>query len=462
MILTDTEENLRDAMTSVGVHLSTEMLKKCVIIATNHKISPIQMATSWEAYSLNCNVNELNVHTFPCYRSILLKKFASNSSSTTGAIVSRPALGKRSIVDSDSSPNKKQSTPSLVDGTPHTPDKNLERNTPSAIVTPFKPKTDNLNQYDNRSNSGEIVCSYNPHNLPHLNRDENRKCCITQESFPHITESYFHMDDKNHAKHLDFQLTRMQHLMLGSYPIGIIGNQKDQGSCSSLQHSKKACMAEFEVTGVPRQSLQTNIGRICNEAHSGKINSTSVLIEGDRLKSNGARIPLDLNSKKGLKYSLFPGQMVAVEGINGSGRKIVVEKLCEGLQPLHPPQSGINNLGGRSDALKAYIVAGPYTTNSDLNYKPLLDLLGSVLSELPDVVFLIGPFVDVTQPLLKDGDPVLEYTEEDGSTVKRYVTYETLFAAKIAKELEDLYEDEALRTKFVLVPSLNDAIAEHV
>ena len=50
-----------------------------MIIRTNYKISPIQMAQSWEAYSLNRNVNELNVNTYPFYRSILFKKFASNS-----------------------------------------------------------------------------------------------------------------------------------------------------------------------------------------------------------------------------------------------------------------------------------------------------------------------------------------------------------------------------------------------
>jgi len=456
--MTNVEKPLSDAMIGVGLELSPDMLSKCVTIATNHNLSPTQMATSWEAHSLNSNVSELNIHTFPSYCSVLLKEHAPNFSSKPGAIVPRPIMAKRSAVHDNNISNKKRITPDLIDNSLKTPDRDSVPNssTSSAIVTPSKSKP-NENRYENRSNAGNIVASYNPHNLPELSSTENRTCVITQpESFPNLKSTYLYMKDTNRSKALDSQLTKMHRLMLESYPIDTTRNHKEQ------QLSDEKCMSELEITGIPRQSLQTNIGRICNEAHTGKINSTSILLEGDRLQSNGARIPLDVNVKDGLGYSLFPGQLVAVEGMNATGRKMIIERIHEGLPPMSHSQNEVKDLTEDSNGLKAFVVAGPYTTNRDLEYQPLLDLLGSVVSDEPDVVFLMGPFVDITQPLLKDGEVVLEYAEEDGNNVKRHVTYETLFAAKIARELEDLYEDEDLRTKFVLVPSMNDAVAEHV
>jgi len=64
------------------------------------------------------------------------------------------------------------------------------------------------------------------------------------------------------------------------------------------------------------------------------------------------------------------------------------------------------------------------------------------------------------QDLIKDGeDLIVEFA--DGS--KRHFSYEQFFAAKIVGELEAMYEDlPGLRTQFVIVPSLDDAVAEPV
>jgi len=45
--------------------------------------------------------------------------------------------------------------------------------------------------------------------------------------------------------------------------------------------------------------------------------------------------------------------------------------------------------------------------------------------------------------------------------LRAHVSYEHFFMVKIAMELEGLFEDEPdLKTQFVIVPSLDDAIAE--
>jgi DNA polymerase alpha subunit B len=205
-----------------------------------------------------------------------------------------------------------------------------------------------------------------------------------------------------------------------------------------------------------------------SQAHQGRINATSVLLEGSRHTAGGARIELDLSHLKeqsNISYSLFPGQIVAVEGMNTSGRKLVANRICEGAAhaPLKSPVKELLNYHYESQEglpLNLVAVAGPFTTSDNLNYQPLVDLLNSVVKkDNPDVVILTGPFVDVRHMAVKSGQTTLQ--DEEGEDI--LVPYETFFLHKIALLLEDLYaEDSSILTQFVLQPSLEDATAEWV
>jgi len=204
------------------------------------------------------------------------------------------------------------------------------------------------------------------------------------------------------------------------------------------------------------------------QAHEGRINATSVLLEGSRHSSGGARIELDLSHLKSTKvpYSLFPGQIVAVEGMNSSGRKMVAHRICEGAAGK-PQKSSVKELlrfhhddsfqGGKP--LKLMSVCGPYTTSDNLEFEPLLDLANIIHAEKPDVVILAGPFVDMRHKAVASGQTTLQF--QDGEEI--LVSFETFFANKVAGLLEDLFSsEESLQTQFVLVPSLEDATAEWV
>ena len=104
--------------------------------------------------------------------------------------------------------------------------------------------------------------------------------------------------------------------------------------------------------GLPRQNRVLCVGRICKEAHGGRLNQASVQLEGSRGHSMGSTIALDLSGLLGndggdvgdrgnreYGYSLFPGQIVAVEGINPSGRTMRVTRVIEGVVP--PPLASI-------------------------------------------------------------------------------------------------------------------------
>ena len=223
-----------------------------------------------------------------------------------------------------------------------------------------------------------------------------------------------------------------------------------------------------------------------HQAHEGRLNRASIQLEGSRYHSLGSRIHLDLQAlnigESKQPYSLFPGQIVAVEGTNSSGRTMQASRLIEGAVPPSPPSSpalleshqqqggGKQQQQGEQHPLSIMAVAGPFTTNDNLDYDPFIDVLMTVLKNAPDVVILCGPFVDERQPLVSGennagmdggtgGGPTMtnDYGEE------ATVSYEYLFAKNISELLEDLYEKEPeLKTQFVLVPSLDDAFVDAV
>ena len=187
--------------------------------------------------------------------------------------------------------------------------------------------------------------------------------------------------------------------------------------------------------------------------------------------SGGARVEVDLSYMKAnkLSYSLFPGQIVAIEGMNCSGRKLVAQRICEGAP--HPPiQTPVADLmkyhhsenyqdGG---PLKVVVASGPFTCSENLEYEPLMDLVSvAIMKTKPDVVILCGPFVDISQKLVASGETYFSTTKDGDEKV--LVPYETIFSEHISHLLEDLYlDDVSLKTQFILVPSLDDATLESV
>ena len=56
-----------------------------------------------------------------------------------------------------------------------------------------------------------------------------------------------------------------------------------------------------------------------------------------------------------------------------------------------------------TSGLSVIVAAGPYTVSDDLSYEPLQELLQTCHDSQPDVLILIGPFVDADHPLVASG-----------------------------------------------------------
>lgn len=243
---------------------------------------------------------------------------------------------------------------------------------------------------------------------------------------------------------------------------------------------------ELQPVGVPCPDTVWVSGRICNDAQDGKINRASVLLEGSYRESGGRRVTLDLKDLG--EYSLFPGQIVLVQGINAGGKSMVVKRLIEGQALPHPATAAkaLQDMhysrkmqGGRP--LTVRVAAGPFTTADNLDFEPLQELMKGVLSDQPDVVIMLGPFVDANHPMLRGGDDVridtkrYEDEEEADSFASKKAkggmmpcTYETIFRQRVGKDAFTRFfnneedEPERIATQFVLVPSVHDAFHELV
>lgn len=222
-------------------------------------------------------------------------------------------------------------------------------------------------------------------------------------------------------------------------------------------------IAELQPVRVPSQDVVWTCGRVCCDAAEGRLNKTSVMIEGSRAESSGRTTPLDLREIS--SFALFPGQIILVQGVNAGGDQMVVKSIVEGV-PKPLPMTAPSRLldyhhspmyqGGKPVSM--FCAAGPFTPADDLSYQPLKDLLSQVLSEKPDVLVLLGPFIDMTQPLLASGET---WIVDDETSEKQLASFELIFMQKIVRDCLHAYFNgeeinNILPTQIILVPSLSD------
>nr|XP_057918755.1 DNA polymerase alpha subunit B isoform X2 [Doryrhamphus excisus] len=145
---------------------------------------------------------------------------------------------------------------------------------------------------------------------------------------------------------------------------------------------------EFSPVSLPAQDAVCVVGQVCCDSN-GKLNAQSLLLEAG--PEHGAQqVRLDLSELQ--EYSLFPGQVVVLEGMNTTGGKLVVSKVYQGL-PL-PFFSSEVKVEMDEEPVSVLVACGPYTPSDSLNFDPLLDLLHVIARDGPDVCILLGPFVD--------------------------------------------------------------------
>ncbi|XP_061091800.1 DNA polymerase alpha subunit B [Conger conger] len=193
---------------------------------------------------------------------------------------------------------------------------------------------------------------------------------------------------------------------------------------------------EFSPLSLPAQDSVTVLGQVCCDGN-GKLNAQSVLLEAGQ-DQGGRQVPVDLSELT--EFSLFPGQVVVMEGMNTSGRKLMASKLYEGIPlPFYAPDEQSDEKVEDDEPVMVMVACGPYTPSDSLSYDPLIDLISLIGRDRPDVCILLGPFVDAKHHQIEK----CQLTE----------TFEAVFSRCVDSIVEGT---KGLGCQLVFVPSLRD------
>jgi len=210
------------------------------------------------------------------------------------------------------------------------------------------------------------------------------------------------------------------------------------------------------------------VGRIVSDTLEGKLNAASLMLETSRRTGAGLRVPLKVDS---ISYEFFPGQIVAVRGLNPSGEYFSVSEVLDIplLAPAASPLSTVDafneRLGASEDspetamqALNIMIASGPYTADDNLAFEPLSALCEKAATIYADVLIMVGPILDLEHPLIASGDFDLP---DDPSIKPDKATMSDVFRTLIGAPLSRLAQQVPSMT-MILVPSVRDIVNKHI
>ncbi|GBM51224.1 DNA polymerase alpha subunit B, partial [Araneus ventricosus] len=141
-------------------------------------------------------------------------------------------------------------------------------------------------KYVSRSGIGDAVCSFGDTSSVEWKHSDEFSCSVTAyNEETSLRASYHFMCEKLRNR-------------------GAVLNEMIQDAADSF--AKEYNIEEWGHIHLPSVETVPVIGRICSDS-SGRLNPSSVLLEGSQELSSGQTVPLDLSSLE--KFSLFPGQL---------------------------------------------------------------------------------------------------------------------------------------------------------
>ncbi|XP_046343020.2 DNA polymerase alpha subunit B-like [Haliotis rufescens] len=426
------EEDLVEEFDTFDIDLTQpEVIDKLKELCIVHRLEAAKMAAEWMAFSCsakrNLNLDLGSLDSFERERLSKKAKVPKAPPSKKGPVLYDINTIEDGIDEEDAAnllgaytapgttpkgnlPQKRQHTPENLpmkrfSNAMRSPVPFSPRSFSPASVTPSR-------KYSTRTNAGDVVCSFGPTDNISW-QGQGQGCSVAPfDSTCHLTSQFKHMFQK---------LTDKAHIL----------NDLIEDMSAELQN--KHGIEEYSHVALPNQDQVTVSGRIGCDSN-GKLNAKSVVLEGSRESSAGKCIPVDLSSLK--EYSLFPGQLVALDGSNTTGQKFVVTKLYEN-SPL--PTADMKVKQEIDAPLTVMIASGPFTTSDTLTYEPLDDLMKYLQRDRPDICILLGPFVDVKNEEIEKGSVTC--------------TFEEIFQRNIGQVAAIT---ERMKCKLIVVPSGRD------
>ncbi|XP_037497770.1 DNA polymerase alpha subunit B isoform X2 [Jatropha curcas] len=446
------EEDIKSEFNKSGFTLDDEeeILKKCLTFCINYNLKPSDLVSSWEVYYLNRQLDESTVQNAEMDGFLMHLQ----NEQQEAVIKEEPNLHIYSSKDVDMILNGEEEDLKEVPSTPT--DKSLQLHSEpfdSAMksngngyssvkqpkhVTPFGRRTDKFVVKFDINNLPDTGNSDNDHVHENLEDDfikrpqPHKKCSlVVQRSGPEpgFRFMYDRIEDRFNA--LDNRIRKHASALVAS---GL-----------------------YEEPTDPTVASQRNVfavGMVCCDGE-GHLNDKSILLQTSVEHSGGQRVRLDLHNLS--QFSIFPGQIVGVDGHNPSGHCLIASKVVDSIplsatsgEDLHPAKKQALDQDTQSTDLSyppkeisMLIASGPFTTTDNLLFEPLTELLAYARRKLTQLLILLGPFVDSEHPEIKKG------------TVDR--SFDDIFLLEILRRLQDYVEYMGPDARVLIVPSTRDA-----
>ncbi|MEE6512583.1 hypothetical protein FKM82_019659 [Ascaphus truei] len=429
-------KSIEEKLMVFGVGFEDEDVpEKVVELCAAHSLSEEDMVNEWMAFSTtrqltlavgNLNLLEHEVLNKKAARSLQSSKkdkhYGARDSNSIKELI-EVETEEENLLDSYTTPAKGSQKRNL--STPENPQSkrisSINRS-PHVLFSPasFSPSATPSQKYSSRGNRGEVVTSHGETQGTAWSGGGGKSVSVGLHTSPEesLTKSYKFMFQK---------LTDVRE---------VVSSKIEELGYSLKNHFH---IDEFTAVSFPAQETVTVLGQIGCDSN-GRLNAKSAILEGDREHSAGMQVPIDLSELK--EYSLFPGQVVVLEGTNSTGRKLVATKLYEGLAlPFYQPTEEIED----HPQQMVLTACGPFTTSDTIAYDALKDLIDVVNRDRPDVCILLGPFVDAKH--------------EQVENFQLTVTFEEVFKCCLKMIIEGT---RSSGSHLVFVPSLRDVHHEPV
>uniref|UniRef100_W5KVW6 DNA polymerase alpha subunit B n=1 Tax=Astyanax mexicanus TaxID=7994 RepID=W5KVW6_ASTMX len=416
-----TSEKIKDELETFDITCEDDavldkMMEQCLC----HRIKGEDIVNEWVAFSTTKGLLKLTVNNLETF-----EHEVSKSSKNVNRIKAEEE--EENLLDSYSTPAKGSQKRALT--TPEHPQSKRSAArlpSPGLLLSPasFSPCATPSQKYSMRGARGEVVAMFGAVQGPRWSGKGQTavQVDLLEGREDSLTSSYKYM----------FQRLRDVRDVL-TEKIEVLGEEL-------RTHFN---IEEFSPASLPAQDTISVLGQVCCDSN-GKLNAQSVLLEASQ--EHGARqVPVDLSELK--DYSLFPGQVVVMEGMSTSGSRLVASKLYEGVPlPFYSTSELKQEMNEGSEPVMVMVACGPYTPSDSLAYDPLIDLINIINKDRPDVCILLGPFVDSKHEQIEVFSFHFFYMAGDE-------TFETIFHKCVDSVVDGT---RGTGCKLVLIPSQRD------